>query len=305
MEPRLSRPLVIGVLADVVFDLGGAPPGAPSPALDPPSSGLFESDREGHGPGRGLPLVRSLLGLNQGEQTTVELVLLSRRDAASSLGVLSSVRSHGLDVLRAAFTGGEPLSSYLRAFQIDLVLTSSEEDVEDAATVGIAGGLVREAGVRRSAGELRVALDADALSLATEPVDPRDRDEVLASGSSFGALVGMLTRLRAAADEAGTPLRIALLTSRGSADQERVLLGLQRSGLQLDEAFSLGGLPREGVLDAFGPQILLGGGSLPADASEKPEFAPVLPVEPLAVADVERDEPSLHSPLSRLRFRRE
>ena len=56
--------------------------------------------------GVAFPLVRKLLALNAASATpSVEVILLSRNSADTGLRVFNSIRHHGLDITRAAFSG--------------------------------------------------------------------------------------------------------------------------------------------------------------------------------------------------------
>ena len=62
-------------------------------------------------PGVAFPLVRKLLGLNDGappEAPRVEVILLSRNSADTGLRIFNSIQHHGLAISRATFTSGAP-----------------------------------------------------------------------------------------------------------------------------------------------------------------------------------------------------
>ena len=68
----------------------------------------------------------------------------------------------------------------------------------------------------------------------------------------------LLMRLSALQREfaAGTcPVRIAIVTARSSPAHARVIHTLRDWGVNIDEAFFLGGAPKETVLAAFGAQM--------------------------------------------------
>ena len=59
-------------------------------------------------PGVAFPLVKRLLSLNGAadDDQPVEVILLSRNDPDTGLRVLKSIKSHGLNISRAAFVKG-------------------------------------------------------------------------------------------------------------------------------------------------------------------------------------------------------
>ena len=57
-----------------------------------------------------------------------------------------------MGLTRAAFTGGEPVAKYLNAFDVDLFLSATEEDVQAAVESQVASGLIYD-GPMRNAGQ--------------------------------------------------------------------------------------------------------------------------------------------------------
>ena len=75
-------------------------------------------------PGTAFYLVKSLLELNRiANKRIVEVVVMSRNSPETGFRVLNSIDNHKLDISRVAFTGGEPLSPYIDAYDIDLFLS--------------------------------------------------------------------------------------------------------------------------------------------------------------------------------------
>ena len=67
-----------------------------------------------------------------------EVVVMSRNSTETSLRSFNSIRHYGLDITRAALSGGAPLAPYLQAFHVDLFLSRYEDDVQRALTAGTA-----------------------------------------------------------------------------------------------------------------------------------------------------------------------
>ena len=310
-EPSSSlapSPLVVGLDPRALFDLGAEDELLRTGGPDALRRHRAEREEELLDPGRGLGLVRALGHLDPGAARRVELVLLSRESADTSLRVVSSARRHELEIARAVFTGGQPLEPYLAALRVDLFLCSDEAEVRGALEAGISAGVVCDGGelAREGESEIRVAFDGDAELFADdgeagEPLaaDPASRSAGRgAPPASFARLLGALAMLGSDGRGRGPRLRTALVSSRTGAAQERMLRTLRRFGLQLDEAFFVGDLPKSEILAAFRPHLAFG---------EHPRAAARTLRPVAAVASPEADEGpragALASPLGRLRFR--
>jgi 5'-nucleotidase len=296
MSPQSSSPLVVGVSAEALF-AAAATERAPSAHDHPYDRPNRETDARPAG--LALPLVEALLTSGPGTAPVVEMVCLSSQSAEAGLSVLASLRSRELAIERTVFTGGASCSRYLRAFEVDLFLTRDEGEAREAAEVGTPAVLVLPQPSEAPLEEVRVALDLDHAG-ADASGAPREREP---DDSSLQQLATLALRLRGAAAAAGTPLRTALVTSRGAGDQADAIRRLGRSGLHVDEAFSLGGLPREAVLRSFGAQLLFDARHLASTADAKPE-----PVAGDSWVREDRsdaaDSPGLDTAFSRLRGRR-
>jgi 5'-nucleotidase len=190
---------------------------------------------------------------------------------------------------------------------MDLLLCNDEAEARAALDAGISAGVVCDGGelAREGESEIRVAFDGDAELFADEgeageslAADPASRGAGRGAPASFARLLGALAMLGADGRGRGPRLRTALVSSRAGAAQERMLRTVRRFGLQLDEAFFVGDLPKAEILAAFRPHLSFG---------EHPRAAArtLRPVAALAPAEPEEAPRSgaLASPLGRLRFR--
>ncbi len=299
-------PLVVGLVPRALFDLGAEDEVLRTGGPDALRRQRAEREEELLDPGRGLGLARALGHLDPGAARRVELVLLSRESADTSLRVVSSARRHELEIMRAVFTGGQPLDPYLAALRVDLFLCNDESEARAALDAGISAGVVCDGGelAREGESEIRVAFDGDAELFADdgeagEAADPASRSAGRgAPPASFARLLGALAMFGSDGRGRGPRLRTALVSSRTGAVQERMLRTLRRFGLQLDEAFFVGDLPKSEILAAFRPHVAFG---------EHPRAAARTLRPVAAVAPAAPDEPprtgALASPLGRLRFR--
>ena len=224
-------------------------------------------------PGIAFPLVRKLLALNERlpeDVPRVEVILLSRNSADTGLRVFNSIRHHGLDIVRAAFTSGASPFGYIAAFGADLFLSSNAEDVKKALAAGHAAAtILASAKPATDSGQLRIAFDGDAVIFGDESErisreqgveafgkheQARAREPL--SGGPFRNFLSALHQLQQVfpADER-SPIRTALVTARSAPAHERVIRTLREWGVRLDEALFLGGRHKGPFLEAFGADI--------------------------------------------------
>ena len=91
--------------------------------LDAYSTYQIEHEDDVLKPGSGFALVKALLHLNTlSQQRLVEVIIMSRNSADTSLRVFRSIEHYGLDITRAVLSGGESLANYLESFGVDSVL---------------------------------------------------------------------------------------------------------------------------------------------------------------------------------------
>ena len=103
----------------------------------------IEHEEEVLAPGSGFALVKALLHLNAlSKERLVEVLILSRNGADTSLRLFHSIEHYGLDITRAVLSGGEGLANYLEAFGVDLFLSADEDDAQAAIDAGFAAGII-------------------------------------------------------------------------------------------------------------------------------------------------------------------
>lgn len=272
MAIDLSSCLVVGISSRALFDLRREDALFVSAGLDAYRAEQLAREDEILPPGTGFPLAKAILALNgPGAPRRAEVVVMSRNSTETSLRIFNSIRHYGLDITRAALSGGAPLAPYLRAFNVDLFLSGYEDDVGWALESGVAAALLydRPENPLEAAGEIRIAFDGDAIlfsdeservyqSDGLEAFSRREQErarEPLPEGP-FARLLHKLSALQQAARRDGvTPIRTALVTARGGPAHERVIRTLLAWGIVIDEAFFLGGVPKTEILAAFRPHI--------------------------------------------------
>ena len=117
-------------------------------------------------PGDAFPLVNKLLRLNErlAGKPRVEVILLSRNSADTGLRVFNSISHYGLNISRAAFSGGNSPYRYVTAFACHLFLSTNTEDVRNALNNGVAAATLLPS--KKSCNEsdqIRFAFDGDAV----------------------------------------------------------------------------------------------------------------------------------------------
>lgn len=224
-------------------------------------------------PGVAFSLVKKLLALNERDPRNprVEVILLSRNSADTGLRIFNSIKHHGLDIVRAAFTRGESTSPYISAFGAHLFLSSDADDVRRALSDGFAAATILGSVTpmdRDEIRQLRIAFDGDAVLFSDDSERIykesglsafEDNEQSAAKqplpGGPFKNFLGMLHRIQLEYPPEASPIRTALITARAAPTHERVIRTLRAWNIRIDEALFLGGKDKGVFLKAFGADI--------------------------------------------------
>ncbi len=221
-------------------------------------------------PGVAFSMVRKLLALNTDpSRPRVEVALVSRNSADTGLRVFNSIRHHGLDISRAAFTRGEPPYRYIASFGAHLFLSANPEDVRGALDAGIAAATILPSGSEEfHSGQLRIDFDGEAVIFSDEAeriyveggLDAFNQNETESSekplpGGPFKPFLAALHDIQSDFPVKSSPIRTALITARGAPAHERVIKTLRSWGIRIDEALFLGGKEKGAFLKSFGADI--------------------------------------------------
>ncbi|HMG16647.1 MAG TPA: 5'-nucleotidase, partial [Saprospiraceae bacterium] len=203
----------------------------------------------------------------------VEVIVMSRNSPETGVRIMNSVTKYGLDISRMAFSGGEPLSPYIDAFDIDLFLSKDLKDVQnviDAKKCAAAFIYEPPTEFKPSDNRVKIAFDADAVVFSdesehrykTEGMEAfhqyeKENEDVPLGERPFAKLLIKLSKIQ---EELPTrielsPLRIAIITARNAPSHMRVIKTFRKWGVYIDEAYFLGGLSKDNVLKAFGAHI--------------------------------------------------
>jgi 5'-nucleotidase len=273
MAYSLTDKLVVGISSRALFALEHANSIYEQQGVDAYALHQRSHEDQPLEPGSAFPLVQALLGLNTllPGQTLIEVVVISRNSPDTGLRAFNAVEQHKLDITRAAFTGGaSSITRYLHAFEVDLFLSKDPRDVQEAIDGGVAAALLQDlpAGFASDPHQIRIAFDGDAVLFSAESEEyykkhglekflrreRRLKRRAMGKGP-FAKLLLALSTLQQRFPPAQRPIRIAIVTARNSPAHARVIHTLREWGVSVDEAFFLGGVSKDKVLQAFGAQM--------------------------------------------------
>jgi 5'-nucleotidase len=267
MPNKSEDKLVIAISSRALFNLDDSHQVYENDGLQAYSEYQVAREEEPLEPGEAFPLVHKLLRLNErlGEDSRVEVVLLSRNSADTGLRIFNSIAHYNLDISRAAFCGGESPWRYINAFGCQLFLSNEAEDVRYALDCGVAAAtLVSSKGGGTDSDLLRFAFDGDAVLFSdeaervykSEGLEAFTASEKAAAreplgGGPFKPFLAALHRLQQAFPASEAPIRTALVTARSAPAHERVIRTLRAWNIRIDESIFLGGLNKTDFLKAY------------------------------------------------------
>jgi 5'-nucleotidase len=274
MAVDLSELLVIGVSTRALFNLEVENDLFQSQGIAAFRAYQLEKEEELLAPGTAFYLVKSLLELNKiAHKKIVEVVVMSRNSAETGFRVLNSIEQHQLDITRVAFTGGEPLSPYIEAYDIDLFLSKDSAEVQrviDSKKCAAAYLYAPPTDFNPTDTRVKIAFDADAVLFSeeseyrykTEGLDSfqdyeKEHENDALSEGPFAKLLIKLSKIQEhfPMEIEHSPLRLAIVTARSAPSHKRVIKTLRKWGVYVDEVYFLGGLAKDHVLEAFGAHI--------------------------------------------------
>ena len=273
MSDNTPRLLTVAVTSRALFDLEESHALYEREGVEAYSAFQRDHEDDALAPGMAFQVVRKLLALNEGappDAPRVEVILLSRNSADTGLRIFNSIQHHGLGIVRATFTSGEPTWPYVAPFGTDLFLSANPESVRRSLEHGIAAATILPAkALQQRSDQLLIAFDGDAVIFGDESErvsreqgveafgrHERDRAKEPLSGGPFRGFLSALHDLQAAFPAGkDAPIRTALVTARSAPAHERVIRTLRDWGVRLDEALFLGGRHKGPFLEAFGADI--------------------------------------------------
>lgn len=274
MPIDFSDILVIGVSSRALFDLEEENKIFVEKGIEEYRKYQQKNENEPLKRGTAFPIVQSLLELNkQANKTIVEVVVMSRNSPETGVRMLNSIQKHDLSITRIALSGGEPLFPYIEAYDVDLFLSKDQKDVQtiiDSKVCAAAMIYAPPTSFESKDNRVKIAFDADAV-LFSEESEHRYKTEGMDAFHKYesehenealkeGPFANLLIKLSKIQEYLPTrielsPLRLAIVTARNAPSHMRVIKTLREWGVYVDEAYFLGGLSKDKILQAFGAQI--------------------------------------------------
>ena len=263
-------PLVIAISSRALFNLKDSHRVFEDEGLDAYQQYQISKEDQPLEQGDAFLLVQKLLGLNKLlDESPVQVILLSRNSADTGLRVFNSIQHYGLDISRAAFSGGESPYRYISAFNSHLFLSTDGADVRQALESGVAAATILPSEKSVTPNEkLKIAFDGDAV-LFSDDSEKIFKHEGLAaftenekqaaneplSGGPFKPILAALQQIQMAFPPGESPLRTCLVTARAAPAHERVVRTLRAWNIRIDESLFLGGLDKGEFLHAFDADV--------------------------------------------------
>lgn len=281
MPYPIENKLVIAVASSALFDLTES-----DKIFREKGEAVYRAYQEEHldvplKRGVAFPFVRRLLSLNDAfpDEQPVEVVLLSKNSPETGERVFRSIKHYGLYMCRACFTTGKQNFQYLPAFNAALFLSANVDDVKLALQAGYAAGRVLPTEYVADDDDdkqLRLAFDFDGVLASDESekiyktsgdINAFYSHEVAHAGEALqlgpvGVLLQkisafqQLEKQRALQDASYQRiLKTSIVTARSAPAHERVVASLKAWGVEVDDAFFLGGIEKARILNILKPHI--------------------------------------------------
>ncbi|WP_198306041.1 5'-nucleotidase [Arcobacter vandammei] len=274
MAYNLNDKLVIAISSRALFDLEEENQIFEKNGLDAYYKYQLENEDKSLKKGTGYRLVENILKINSffsSDERQVEVIILSKNNAATSLRITNAINDLKLDIIRSAWTSGTNISNYLKAFKVDLFLSADDNDVLNAIENGVAAAKILHSNENIhniSNEQVRIAFDGDAVLFSEESElvyknhgleafiehEKENRNNPLEMGP-FAKLLLTIAKIQAKFPTDKSPIRTALVTARSAPTHERVIKTFNLWGVRVDEAFFLGGTDKYEILQAFGADI--------------------------------------------------
>ncbi|WP_334323678.1 5'-nucleotidase [Gilliamella apicola] len=230
--------------------------------------------------GVAFPFIKRLLTLNKlsPNDPLVEVILLSRNDPDTGLRVMKSIENYQLNITRSVFLQGSSPLKYIPAFDIELFLSANMDDVTKAINDNYPAGKVLKGNIEDDPNdnELRIAFDFDGVIIDDEPEsiyqasknlndfheNEKTKKEILHNPGPLINFIHRLVQIQKIEHERikmdptyKAILKIALVTARNAPSHERAIRTLRELGIEINEAFFLGGIDKNKVLEIMKPHI--------------------------------------------------
>ncbi len=230
-------------------------------------------------PGIAFPFIRRFLQINNifPDKKPVEVVLLSHNDSDTGNRILRCIDHYKLDIERSAFLTNDSPFNYIHAYNVELFLSTNENDVFEAMQHGCAAGHVLKSNSfdDEDDNELRIAFDFDGV-LADDSSEKvfqnlgvkafveteKKLSNVPMPTGPLASLFSKLATFHQMEDEKIEKepdyhrfLKTSIVTARSGTAHFRIATTLRHWNITVDQTFNLGGMDKSRVLQKLRPHI--------------------------------------------------
>ncbi|OCG45498.1 5'-nucleotidase [Gilliamella sp. Choc4-2] len=282
MAYDLTERLVIGLASSALFDLEESDKIFREKGDKEYRKFQRHKENEPLKEGVAFPFIKRLLSLNvlspSPNNPLVEVILLSRNDPDTGLRVMKSIEHHNLNMTRAVFLQGSSPLKYIPAFDIELFLSANPSDVTQAINAGYPAGRVIKGNITDNPTdlELRIAFDFDGVIVDDESEsiyqttrnlddfhnNERIKKNILHNPGPLNKFIRRLAEIQKLEHKKieqdptyKSILKTAIVTARNAPSHERAIYTLRDLGIEINEAFFLGGIEKNKVLEIMKPHI--------------------------------------------------
>lgn len=281
MAYDLTKRLVIGLASSALFDLEESDQIFRTEGEQSYRKYQRKNENKPLEKGVAFPFIKRLLSLNSLNDENgalVEVILLSRNDPDTGLRVMNSIEYYNLNITRAVFLQGKSPLPYIPAFDIELFLSANKVDVRQATVAGYPAGMVMKGNIKDDINdhELRIAFDFDGVIIddEAEAIYQQNGDlksfhenenikrNILHNPGPLNEFICRLAHiqkiehLKLSQNPKYQPiLKTALVTARNAPSHTRAINTLRELGIEINEAFFLGGVEKYKVLEIIRPHI--------------------------------------------------
>ena len=268
----MNSKLVVGISSRALFDLSESHEIFQNDGVEAYRKYQIKNEDQILVPGEAFNLVNKILKINDfyENKDRVEVILLSRNTADTGLRIFNSIESHELNISRAVFCGGESPYKYVKAFGVDLFLSSSKDDVKMAIQNSVASARIISSKSKKLSKDdtlLRIAFDGDSVIFSDESekiyakeglkafLDNERKQKSILKAGPFKSFLVELNKLQSELSHVDCPIRTALVTARSAPSHKRVIKTLRNWGVRIDESLFLGGMKKSEFLKSFKADI--------------------------------------------------
>lgn len=218
-----------------------------------------DEDGEFYEAGVAFPLLQAVRAVNErlsqmdseSERFQVILISTERAQQQQREKIQSSSSHHGLQIHHFSFSNEDDYTDSLLQKEVHLFLTTDSSEATRAANQGVLSALLDPLSASGPSEQLRILFCADAI------LDPSSelKTGIHRAAQALGSRLGKMRQKFGVTD---SPLILVLLTSHGGLNRCcSALKSLRSDGVDVDEAYCLGGSPRATIMPLLRPHFLI------------------------------------------------